>query len=323
MAARTSTPRGSGTPTTLRCLGACQPCSGRPACTDRPLAGSRRGRGRRRRRCGHAFRRPRSPCRGRVRRDLLRQGRLGRCCAPARSAQWLDGADDQILDGDLSGLTDEASFASHPPMGKWVIAAGEWVAGLTPLGWRLGVAVLGTLAAVVMVYLARRVTRSTALGGLAGLLVALDGLAIVTSRIAVLDGMLMFWVVLAAALLVRDRDSARAGWRPGWAARADAAVGPGASRGRRSRRDDRGSRGPRRRPHDRGGHGSPSHRDHRRLDPAVEAVAAADGRGPGPGHSHQVERAARAGGVRSCSRSSGRQGRWPRPAVATRFDARC
>ena len=122
---------------------------------------------------------------------------------------WADGADDQILDGDLSALTDEASFASHPPMGKWVIAAGEWVAGLTPFGWRLGVAVLGTLAAVVMVYLARRVTRSTALGGLAGLLVALDGLAIVTSRIAVLDGLLMFWVVLAAALLVRDRDWAR------------------------------------------------------------------------------------------------------------------
>jgi dolichyl-phosphate-mannose-protein mannosyltransferase len=123
--------------------------------------------------------------------------------------QWLDGADQQVLDGDLSALTDEPSFASHPPMGKWVIAAGEWVAGLTPFGWRLGVAVLGTLAAVVMVYLARRVTRSTALGGLAGLLVALDGLAIVTSRIAVLDGLLMFWVMLATALLVRDRDWAR------------------------------------------------------------------------------------------------------------------
>jgi dolichyl-phosphate-mannose--protein O-mannosyl transferase len=123
--------------------------------------------------------------------------------------EWLDGADDQILNGDLSGLTDEASFASHPPMGKWVIAGGEWLAGMTPFGWRLGVAVLGTLAAVVMVYLARRVTRSTALGGLAGLLIALDGLAIVTSRIAVLDGLLMFWVVLATALLVRDRDWAR------------------------------------------------------------------------------------------------------------------
>lgn len=132
--------------------------------------------------------------------------------------EWADAADEQILAGDLSGLTQQASFASHPPWGKWMIAAGQAVAGMTPVGWRLGVAVLGTLAAVVMVYVARRVTRSTLLGGLAGLLVALDGLAIVTSRIAVLDGMLMFWVLLAVAFLVRDRD-----WSRSWmAARLDA-----------------------------------------------------------------------------------------------------
>ena len=123
--------------------------------------------------------------------------------------KWSEGANEQVLAGDLSGLTDEAAFASHPPLGKWVIALGEAVEGLTPLGWRLGVAALGTLAAVVMVYLARRVTRSTLLGGLAGLLVALDGLALTTSRVAVLDGMLMFWLVLATAFLVRDRDDGR------------------------------------------------------------------------------------------------------------------
>lgn len=122
---------------------------------------------------------------------------------------WSEGADEQILAGDLSALTDQAKFASHPPMGKWVIAAGQQVAGMTPVGWRLGVAVLGSLAAVVMVFLARRMTRSTALGGFAGVLVALDGLAIVTSRIAVLDGILMFFLVLAAAMLVRDRDTSR------------------------------------------------------------------------------------------------------------------
>ncbi len=133
--------------------------------------------------------------------------------------RWAEDADERILAGDLSGLTDEASFDSHPPLGKWVIAAGEAVAGLTPFGWRLGVAVMGTLAAVVMVYLARRVTRSTALGGLAGLLVALDGLAITTSRVAVLDGILMFFVLLATALLVRDRESTRA-----WTAQRAAAV---------------------------------------------------------------------------------------------------
>jgi dolichyl-phosphate-mannose--protein O-mannosyl transferase len=122
---------------------------------------------------------------------------------------WTEGSNDLVLAGDTSGLTADAAFASHPPLGKWVIALGEAAAGLTPLGWRLGVAVAGTLATVVMVYLARRVTRSTLLGGLAGLLVALDGLALTTSRLALLDGTLLLLVVLACALLVRDRDWAR------------------------------------------------------------------------------------------------------------------
>jgi dolichyl-phosphate-mannose--protein O-mannosyl transferase len=123
---------------------------------------------------------------------------------------WGADADARLLAGDASRMTQEGAFASHPPVGKWVIAAGEAWAGLSPDGWRLGVAVVGTLAAVVMVFLARRVTRSTLLGGVAGLLVALDGLAITTSRVALLDGVLMFWLVLATALLVRDRDWSRA-----------------------------------------------------------------------------------------------------------------
>jgi dolichyl-phosphate-mannose--protein O-mannosyl transferase len=137
---------------------------------------------------------------------------------------WSEGANEQILAGDTSGLTDEAAFVSHPPLGKWVIAMGEAVSGLTPLGWRLGVALAGTLAAVVMVYLARRVTRSTLLGGLAGVLVALDGLALTTSRIALLDGTLLLLVVAATALLVKDRDWARA--RMADALRADPAEDP-------------------------------------------------------------------------------------------------
>jgi dolichyl-phosphate-mannose--protein O-mannosyl transferase len=122
---------------------------------------------------------------------------------------WAEGSNDGILVGDASGLTDQAAFASHPPLGKWVIAVGEAAAGLGPVGWRLGAAAMGTLAVVVMVYLARRVTRSTLLGGLAGLLLALDGLAVTTSRLALLDGTLLLLVVVAAAALVRDRD-----WSP-------------------------------------------------------------------------------------------------------------
>ena len=41
--------------------------------------------------------------------------------------RWSEDADERILAGDLSGLTSEASFDSHPPLGKWVIATGEAV----------------------------------------------------------------------------------------------------------------------------------------------------------------------------------------------------
>ncbi len=148
---------------------------------------------------------------------------------------WSDDADDLILDGDLSGLTGDAAFSSHPPAGKWVIALGEQLVGMSPLGWRLGVAVLGSLAAAALVLLARRVTRSTWLGVVAGLLLALDGLAIVTARTALLDSSLMAFLVLGTALLVRDRDAYRDWlaiqpipdvrlWRP-WRLAAGAAFG--------------------------------------------------------------------------------------------------
>jgi len=53
-------------------------------------------------------------------------------------------------------------------------------------------------------------TRSTLLGCVAGLLLALDGLEFVMSRTALLDIFVMFWVLAAFACLVIDRDKTRA-----------------------------------------------------------------------------------------------------------------
>src|SRR5262249_40681395 len=53
-------------------------------------------------------------------------------------------------------------------------------------------------------------TRSTLLGCVAGLLLALDGLEFVMSRTALLDIFVMFWVLAAFAALVVDRDRTRA-----------------------------------------------------------------------------------------------------------------
>ncbi len=82
--------------------------------------------------------------------------------------------------------------------------------GLTPFGWRFAVALVGSLAILLLARIARRMTRSTLLGCVAGLLLALDGLEFVMSRTALLDIFLMFWVLAAFGCLVVDRDVSRA-----------------------------------------------------------------------------------------------------------------
>jgi dolichyl-phosphate-mannose-protein mannosyltransferase len=101
-------------------------------------------------------------------------------------------------------------YVVQPPVGKLLIAVGEWIYGLTPLGWRLAPAVFGTLAVLVMCRVGRRLTRSTLLGCVAGLLLSLDGLEFVLSRTAILDIFLMFFVLAAFGALLVDRDVSRA-----------------------------------------------------------------------------------------------------------------
>ena len=120
---------------------------------------------------------------------------------------------------ELHLFKDVPSFVVHPPLGKWVIAAGEWAFGVNPFGWRFGVAVLGTLSVLMTARIIRRLTRSDVVGTLAGLLVALDGLHIVMSRTALLDMTLMFLVLAAFGLLLLDRDAVRRradAWRTLW-----------------------------------------------------------------------------------------------------------
>ena len=57
---------------------------------------------------------------------------------------------------------------AHPPLGKIMMAGGQWVFGLTPFGWRFSVALVGTLSILMLARIARRMTRSTMLGCVAG-----------------------------------------------------------------------------------------------------------------------------------------------------------
>ncbi len=92
----------------------------------------------------------------------------------------------------------EATRAVHPPLGKWLIAAGIEVVGFTPIGWRVAVALAGTLTVGLTFLAARRLLDSDAAGLVAGALVATDGLSFSMSRIAMLDAFLAMFTALAA-----------------------------------------------------------------------------------------------------------------------------
>lgn len=124
---------------------------------------------------------------------------------------YVENANTRILNGDLSNLwTDSPSMVVHPEVGKWLIALAELVGGMTPFGWRLAPALIGSLMVFVMIRLTRRVTGSTMLGLVAGVLMCFDGLQFVLSRLALLDIFVAFFVLCAVSCLVADRDWFRA-----------------------------------------------------------------------------------------------------------------
>ena len=109
--------------------------------------------------------------------------------------------DDDILAGHVNDVwTGDPSMAVHPEVGKWLIALGEKAFGMDPFGWRIASAVVGALMVLVMCRLLRRMTGSTVLGCIGGLLLSFDGLQFVLSRLALLDIFLAFFILCAVAL---------------------------------------------------------------------------------------------------------------------------
>lgn len=119
---------------------------------------------------------------------------------------WGENANEAFITLQELPLSDVGAFVVHPPLGKWLIALGMSLGGPdNTVGWRLATALLGT-ASVLLVYLvARQLTGSIAVATVAGGLLAIDGLSIVMSRIALLDGLLTFFLLLGALFILYDR----------------------------------------------------------------------------------------------------------------------
>jgi dolichyl-phosphate-mannose-protein mannosyltransferase len=110
------------------------------------------------------------------------------------------------------GVEDNPGFGLvvHPPLGKQLIAAGEALFGYSGVGWRFTSAVFGIILAALVVRAVRRISRSTLIGAMAGLLVVVDGVSFVASRTALLDTFMTVFVVAAFGALLVDRDQMRA-----------------------------------------------------------------------------------------------------------------
>ena len=122
---------------------------------------------------------------------------------------YVSARNSMLVQGNTHIFTAGGEFVVHPPVGKLFIAFGEWTFGVNSFGWRFSAALIGSLAILLLARIARRMTRSTLLGCIAGLLLALDGLEFVMSRTALLDIFLMFWVLATFGCLVVDRDVTR------------------------------------------------------------------------------------------------------------------
>ncbi len=121
---------------------------------------------------------------------------------------WPDAAkaNTGIVNGITNAWTPDAEFVVHPPMGKWLIAIGEQLFGFNSFGWRFASVVFGSLLVLMTIRLARRLSRSTMVGAIAGILLTLDGLAFVMSRVGLLDIFQAFFLVAGVSAVAADRD---------------------------------------------------------------------------------------------------------------------
>ena len=114
-------------------------------------------------------------------------------------------ANSLITHGVELNSANQSEFVVHPPLGKWLIGIGIKLFGNNEFGWRISAAVFGTLSILLIYLIAQRLFNSYLLSNIAAGLMALDGLNLVMSRVALLDIFLMFFILLATYLFMSNQ----------------------------------------------------------------------------------------------------------------------
>ncbi len=107
----------------------------------------------------------------------------------------------------------EPVFVVHPPVAKLLTAVGIKIFGYRPFGWRFAAAFVGSLSVLVIYMIGRRLWEKRWPAAAAAILLGVEGLQFVQSRIAMLDIFLSFFILVGVWLMLEDR--ARAATRIG------------------------------------------------------------------------------------------------------------
>lgn len=119
---------------------------------------------------------------------------------------WPAEADTLFAGGQTDTFLNDPSFVVHPPLAKWMIALGMAAFGPdNSFGWRVSTAVVGILAVVLIMLVAKKLFGSLLLATIAGFLMAIEGNAIVMSRVALLDNYVMVFALLGFGAILLDR----------------------------------------------------------------------------------------------------------------------
>lgn len=115
--------------------------------------------------------------------------------------------DDVQFHGDaVREFSDHASAIAHPPLGKWLIGLGILLFGAdSAWGWRIASAAAGVATVGVTMRIGWLLSRRLWVACLSGLLLAIDGVHVVLSRVGLLDGFLTLLVALGAWFIWHDQ----------------------------------------------------------------------------------------------------------------------
>jgi dolichyl-phosphate-mannose--protein O-mannosyl transferase len=119
---------------------------------------------------------------------------------------WPANPDPGFAAGKVNTYLTPGSFVVHPPLGKWIMSLGfDWLGVTNPVSWRIMTAIVGILAVILLMMIAKYLFKSTLVATIVGFLMAIDGNAIVMSRVGLLDNFVMFFALLGFGAILLDR----------------------------------------------------------------------------------------------------------------------